>query len=205
MDPSLVRGKKLKKEVNEDDDESKEYVSDQQYVTDGQVMKTSLPELPTLPKLDTIREQENLLKYRADVLKYQGMYLHYQASVLEKEARKRHSEERRAFAFVPEIEDRKTFAYGSEVDDRKNFAFVPTIKYAADYQTATEPSYLYTPKHVDSNLPMDLTDATEYEEDEHNDEQPLDLSVKTSHSSSYLHTQSAVMPRIFFSRVSATS
>ena len=186
MDPGLVRGKKQKKEIDDDDVDSKERMMiDHQYTNENH---TPLPELPKLKKLDSVKEQENLLKYRADILKYQGMYLHYQASVLEQEARNR------------------------LVEEGKPFAFVPTIRYSGythdDYNVADDPHHMYD---LSSDVPMNLSDHAEeevqddYEEQiEETNDQPLDLSVKSS-PNTYLHTQSTVMPRIFFSRISATN
>jgi len=187
MDPSLVRGKKQKKESIDEEIDSKEFVTEQ-LVDD----KSNLPMLPKLTKIDSIREQEKLLKYRADILKYQGMYLHYQASVLEQEARNRINEE------------------------RKPFAFVPTIKYsgyANDYPVQDMTRQVFTPEsdhEMDNTAAMDLSDHAEetheeyFEEQEEDNDEPLDLSVK-SNQNSYRHTQSSCMPRIFFSRISATS
>jgi len=88
MDPSLVRGKKSKKELSKHKDKFGANEDEIKKEDDDMFTETKFtpPPMSKIPNYDPAADQENLLKYRAEILKYQGMCLQYQASLLEKEA-----------------------------------------------------------------------------------------------------------------------
>ena len=228
MDPSLVRGKKLKKQLSkhedtlrENEDEIKKENGDLYFET-----KCVLPQ-SKLPDYHPPNDQENLLKYRAEILKYQGMCLQYQASLLEKEA---NSQSKYDFCQTSSYEE--TFRKSNISDERFHGSHpykvgsyknqpVPTIRYPLSHSSPYSQSDVIkselSPMLESCNQKSTISgEDTDYDRicynleqraetpnsddnEEDSESAPLDLSLKKTPSNSFHHTQSLNMPRIFFS------
>jgi len=178
MDPSLVKGKKFKKEEAllspstsadcHDSDPERNYKLEAE-----EEASTSPP-----PLLRNIRVQdeaaagqEALLHHRAKVLKYQGMYLQFQARLLEREAHAHYSH----------IKAEPGLGLGAGNDTHHFYVAADGLDTRAP---APPPPPQYEPGYGG----------------EEETETPLDLSLqKPASPANYLHTQAENMPRIFFS------
>jgi len=198
MDPSLVRGKKIKNEEGgkkfERDTCSPEMSPSEDDYDNMKPMTMTQP---------SMMPQEDILKRKAEILKCQGAYLQFQASLLEREAHNtmRLTEER--------VRAMREAMMGSGVHREDNGGqyhhpgqWSSPVKphhhgeesYEARpvYPEYPEERVLYHQSHEEP-LGVSQDDGCPDEEEEH----PLDLSVNSSPVN--LHAQSQNMPRIFFS------
>ena len=173
MDPNLVRGKKCKREEDEQVMKS-DKISDHE---DEEAMEDEKIE----SKSPHTSDPEGLLKYRAGLLNYQGNWLHYQASIMEERAKKARAEA----AYVP------TICYSI-----KHSSYPQN---SPDPYSQSPGSNEHSPYH--ESYGIDQPFYREESNHSYEEEAPLDLSLKkdvvaplASH-----HTQSQQMPRIFFS------
>ena len=221
MDPSLVRGKKSKKEFSKHEDKFGKNEDEIKTENDDMFSDTKFapPPLSKIPNYHQNTDQENLLKYRAEILKYQGMCLQYQASLLEKEAQSQSNSFEESFGKQGFYEQRFHGSHPYKMGSHKTQP-APTVRYPLSQSSPTIP-YSHTgviksefsPFNQKATIPGEDTDydrmfykleqrgetphSDDYEED--SDSTPLDLSLKKATSNSFHHTQSLNMPRIFFS------
>ena len=199
MDPSLVRGKKIKneegdKKVERDTSYSPETSPSEDEVYYDQPMmfpKPSPMASPPLMATGSLGPQEDILKHKAQILKCQGAYLQFQASLLEREAvnTMRVTEER--VRMMREMMGPRMYR-----EDRGCHPWSP-VKPSHPEDIGAYPEYREEERRIvyhqrpESPVSQDCGVADDVDHDS-----PLDLSV---HSSPNLHTQSHNMPRIFFS------
>ena len=213
MDPSLVRGKKIKngeegdKKVERDSSYSPAEMSpseDDGYY-DQPIKPIMFPKPPPLLASGSIIPQEDILKRKAEILKCQGAYLQFQASLLEREAHNtmRVTEER--VRMMREMMGARMPGMYKEDPGYTPGRWSPVktsqhedISYERPvYPECREERIVYHPQRPESPEPLGVPlsqDSGVLDNDD--DDHPLDLSV---HSSPNLHTQSQNMPRIFFS------
>ena len=207
MDPSLVRGKKIKNREERDTSYSPEMSpnEDEAYY-DQPIKPVMFPKPPPLLASGSIIPQEDILKRKAEILKCQGAYLQFQASLLEREAHNtmRVTEER-VRMMREMMGGRMPGMYREEPGYHPGRWSPVKTSHNEDigYERPVYPEYkeeriVYHPQRPESPEPLGVPlsqDSGVLDNDEGGDH-PLDLSV---HSSPNLHTQSQNMPRIFFS------
>ena len=214
MDPSLVRGKKIKneegdKKVERDASYSPEMSpSEDETVYYDQIKPIMFPKpspmaSPPLMATGGIPPQEDILKRKAQILKCQGAYLQFQASLLEREAvnTMRVTEER--VRVMREMMGSGGMYRGDRGCDMwspvKAGHPVDTGYGRPGYPEYREERIVY---HQRPESPLAGPVSQEcgvLDTDDVDHDGPLDLSVHSSLSAPNLHTQSHNMPRIFFS------
>ena len=226
MDPSLVRGKKIKKEerykkshISPEISQSEEEMHCEKPVMyPHQAVMHSPPLMAMFP-------QEEILKRKAEILKYQGAYLQFQASILEREAQNkmRVTEERVRMMrdmmgsendppheytqYSPQpvykVENEYQQDHVSPVWNRQHEELLSGINYEQPvYPENREETVTHPHRQESPEEPQDAAGAQDdrvpYDGDYDHD-LPLDLSLRFAPTSPNLHTQSENMPRIFFS------
>ena len=195
MDPSLVRGKKIKNEEGdkkcERDIPSPEMSPSEDDVYYDQSKPMMILKHPPMASGPLMLPQEDILKRKAEILKCQGAYLQFQASLLEREA---HNTMRATEERVRMMREMMAPVYKEDTGYPGHWSAEDGYERPPAYPEYREERILY-PQRTESPVPL-CPDNQAHDEDE--SEHPLDLSV-TSPVSPNLHAQSQNMPRIFFS------
>ena len=201
MDPSLVRGKKIKNEEGGKKFE-RDTCSPEMSPSEDEVHYDNMkPIIMTPPSM--IVPQEDILKRKAEILKCQGAYLQFQASLLEREAHNTMRLTEESFRVMREA------MMGSRVYKEDNGG---QYHYPGQWSSPVKPLHhheeSYEARPVYPEYPEERVLYHQSHEEplggsqddrcpDGDEEHPLDLSVNSSPVN--LHAQSQNMPRIFFS------